>query len=234
MAQESQNPDGLAPQAIRELKKRFPNLVIFADVAMDPYSSDGHDGLVRDGKVLNDESLPILSHQALCLAQSGADYVCHSDMMDGRVGAIRKFLDQNHCAETGILSYTAKYASCFYGPFREALDSAPRFGDKKTYQMDPANRKEALREARLDQQEGADMLMVKPALAYLDVISDLSKDTTLPIAAYQVSGEFAMIHAAAQKGWLDLDRAIHESLLAIRRAGASLIFTYAALSAKID
>ena len=231
LARESANPSGLAPEAIRALKARFPELVLFADVAMDPYSSDGHDGLVEGGKIVNDSTLPILCNQALCLAEAGADYVAPSDMMDGRVGAIRRHLDSNGREETGILSYTAKYASCLYGPFREALDSAPRFGDKKTYQMDPANRREALREARLDAAEGADLLMVKPALSYLDVISDLSRAELLPVAAYQVSGEYAMMHAAARNGWLDLDRAIHESLTAIKRAGAKVIFTYAALSA---
>lgn len=230
---ESKNPKGLAPEAIRALKERFPELVLFADVAMDPYSSDGHDGYVRDGKILNDATLPILCEQALCLAQAGADYVAPSDMMDGRVGAIRKHLDEAGLNDTGILSYTAKYASCLYGPFREALDSAPRFGDKKTYQMDPANRREALREARLDVSEGADLLMVKPALSYLDVISDLARSVELPIAAYQVSGEFAMMHAAAQRGWLDLDRALLESLTSIKRAGAKVIFTYSALDLKI-
>ena len=231
LARESANPSGLAPEAIRALKARFPELVLFADVAMDPYSSDGHDGLVEGGKIVNDSTLPILCNQALCLAEAGADYVAPSDMMDGRVGAIRRHLDSNGREETGILSYTAKYASCLYGPFREALDSAPRFGDKKTYQMDPANRREALREASLDAAEGADLLMVKPALSYLDVISELSRAELLPVAAYQVSGEYAMMHAAAQNGWLDLDRAIHESLTAIKRAGAKVIFTYAALSA---
>jgi porphobilinogen synthase len=231
LARESANPAGLAPEAIRSLKERFPELVLFADVAMDPYSSDGHDGLVEGKKIINDATLPILCEQALCLAEAGADYVAPSDMMDGRVGAIRRHLDSKGHEETGILSYTAKYASCLYGPFREALDSAPRFGDKKTYQMDPANRSEALREARLDAAEGADLLMVKPALSYLDVISDLSQANLLPVAAYQVSGEYAMMHAAARHGWLDLDRAIHESLTAIKRAGAKVIFTYAALSA---
>lgn len=233
-AAESKNPSGLAPEAIRRIKERFPELVIFADVAMDPYSSDGHDGLVTQhpsgARIDNDLTLPILCQQALCLAQAGTDFVAPSDMMDGRVAAIRSHLDAQGCKDTGILSYSAKYASCLYGPFREALDSAPRFGDKKTYQMDPANRIEALREARLDVAEGADILMVKPALSYLDVISDLSSNTDLPIAAYQVSGEYAMMHAAARNGWLDLDRAIAESLTSIKRAGAKLIFTYAALS----
>ena len=231
LARESANPSGLAPEAIRALKARFPELVLFADVAMDPYSSDGHDGLVEGGKIVNDSTLPILCNQALCLAEAGADYVAPSDMMDGRVGAIRRYLDSNGREETGILSYTAKYASCLYGPVRAALDSAPRFGDQHPEQLDPANRREALLEARLAAAEGADILMVKPALSYLDVISDLSRAELLPVAAYQVSGEYAMMHAAARNGWLDLDRAIHESLTAIKRAGAKVIFTYAALSA---
>ncbi|MFM8387444.1 MAG: porphobilinogen synthase [Planctomycetia bacterium] len=228
-ASESRNPAGLAPEAVRAIKSRFPALVTFADVAMDPYSSDGHDGLVVGGRIDNDGTLPILCEQALCLAQAGSDYVAPSDMMDGRVQAIRECLDQHGCSETGILAYTAKYASCLYGPFREALDSAPRFGDKQSYQMDPRNRREARREARLDAAEGADILMVKPALTALDVIADLAAGHDLPIAAYQVSGEYAMLHAAAAQGWLDLERAVRESLLAIRRAGADLVFTYAAL-----
>ncbi|MBU6374764.1 MAG: porphobilinogen synthase [Bdellovibrionales bacterium] len=233
-ASESKNPKGIAPDSIRAIKKRFPELVLFADVAMDPYSSDGHDGLVHEGRVVNDPTLPILCEQALCLAQAGVDFVAPSDMMDGRIEAIRSHLDSQGFSETGILSYTAKYASSLYGPFRQALDSAPRFGDKKTYQMNPANRIEALREARLDIQEGADILMVKPALSYLDIISDLHHHCDVPIAAYQVSGEFAMIHAAARMGWIDLDRALQESLLSIRRAGAQIIFTYAALSVKAN
>ena len=200
-------------------------------MALDPYSSDGHDGLVKDGIILNDETVDVLCKQALMQAQAGADFVAPSDMMDGRIGAIRKALDQKGLTETGILSYCAKYASQFYGPFREALNSAPRFGDKKTYQMDPANRLEALREARLDIAEGADILMVKPALAYLDVIRDLKENVDLPLAAYQVSGEYAMIKAAAAQGWIDGDGVLLECLLAIRRAGAEMILTYGALEA---
>lgn len=230
-ADESWNPEGLVPRALRELKTRYPGLLVITDVALDPYSSDGHDGLVRDGRVLNDETVEVLCRQALMQARAGADFVAPSDMMDGRIGAIRAFLDRHGFHETGILSYCAKYASKFYGPFREALDSAPRFGDKKTYQMDPANRREALREARLDAQEGADILMVKPALAYLDVIRDLREFTDLPLAAYQVSGEYAMIKAAAANGWVDGDAILLECLFSIRRAGADMILTYGALEA---
>jgi porphobilinogen synthase len=193
---------------------------------MDPYSSDGHDGLYEKGEILNDPSLEILAQMALVQAAAGADIVAPSDMMDGRVGFLRKALDENSFSEVGILSYTAKYCSAFYGPFRDALSSAPKLGDKKTYQMDPANRREALREARLDAAEGADILMVKPALPYLDIISDLKKFSTLPIAAYQVSGEYAMIKAAAEKGMLDERRAFQESLISIKRAGADIILSY--------
>lgn len=231
LANEAWNEKGLIPSALRELKQKFPELLLISDVALDPYSSDGHDGIVKDGVILNDESVAVLCKQAVAQAASGADLVAPSDMMDGRVGAIREALDAAGFTATGILSYCAKYASKFYGPFREALDSAPRFGDKKTYQMDPANRREALREARLDESEGADILMVKPALAYLDVIRDLSLSSDLPIAAYQVSGEYAMIKAAAQNQWIDGDAVLLECLLAIRRAGADLIFSYGALEA---
>ena len=193
---------------------------------MDPYSSDGHDGLVKEGKVLNDATLEILGKMALAQATTGIDMIGPSDMMDGRVGYLRELLDQQGFEEVGIMSYTAKYASAFYGPFRDALDSAPKFGDKKTYQMDPANRTEALVEAQLDYEEGADILMVKPALAYLDIISDLKENFPLPIAAYNVSGEYAMVKAAVQNGWLDGERAMQESLTAIKRAGADIILTY--------
>jgi porphobilinogen synthase len=196
---------------------------------MDPYSSDGHDGLFYGGRILNDESLPILAAMALAQARAGADIVAPSDMMDGRVGYLRRALDAEGFTDVGILAYTAKYASAFYGPFREALDSAPKHGDKKTYQMDPANRREALVEADLDIKEGADMVMVKPALAYLDVIAALKAAVNVPVAAYQVSGEYAMIKAAGQLGWLDADAAMLESLLSIRRAGADAILTYAAM-----
>ena len=212
--------------AIRELKKRFPEAVFISDVAMDPYSSDGHDGLVIDGKIVNDETLPILSAMALAQAEAGFDIIGPSDMMDGRVGEIRDTLDDHGFVNVGIMSYTAKYASAFYGPFREALDSAPKRGDKKTYQMDYANRKEALREADLDEEEGADYLMVKPALCYLDVIRDLSSYSSLPIAAYNVSGEYAMLKAAAERGWIDYNKAMPEMLTSIARSGASVILTY--------
>ena len=212
--------------AIRELKKRFPEAVFISDVAMDPYSSDGHDGLVIDGKIVNDETLPILSAMALAQAEAGFDIIGPSDMMDGRVGEIRDTLDDHGFVNVGIMSYTAKYASAFYGPFREALDSAPKSGDKKTYQMDYANRKEALREADLDEEEGADYLMVKPALCYLDVIRDLSSYSSLPIAAYNVSGEYAMLKAAAERGWIDYNKAMPEMLTSIARSGASVILTY--------
>jgi porphobilinogen synthase len=193
---------------------------------MDPYSSDGHDGLVIDGKIVNDETLPILSAMALAQAEAGFDIIGPSDMMDGRVGEIRDTLDDHGFVNVGIMSYTAKYASAFYGPFREALDSAPKSGDKKTYQMDYANRNEALREAELDEEEGADFLMVKPALCYLDVIRDLSNYSSLPIAAYNVSGEYAMLKAAAERGWIDYNKAMPEMLTSIARSGASVILTY--------
>jgi porphobilinogen synthase len=213
-------------KALREIKKQFPEACIITDVAMDPYSSDGHDGLVRDGKILNDETLEILGRMALAQAETGIDILGPSDMMDGRVGYLRDVLDRNGFTEISIMSYTAKYASGFYNPFRDALDSAPKFGDKKTYQMNPANRTEALIEAELDTQEGADFLMVKPALAYLDIIRLLKDHSHLPIAAYNVSGEYAMVKAAAKLGWLDGERIMKESLLSIKRAGADVILTY--------
>lgn len=225
-ATEALNKKGLYPSTIREIKKRFPEAVIMTDVAMDPYSSDGHDGYVKNGKILNDETLEILAKMALVQAEAGADIIGPSDMMDGRVGYIREALDDAGFTDVSIMSYTAKYASAFYGPFRDALDSAPKFGDKKTYQMDPANSKEALLEADLDAAEGADFLMVKPALSYLDVIKLLSDNFTLPIAAYNVSGEYAMIKAAAAKKWIDGDKVRDEILLSMKRAGASVILTY--------
>ena len=227
-AKESTNPDGLLQRTVRDLKSAVPELCVITDVAMDPYSSDGHDGLVRDGRILNDETLPILADMAVSQAEAGADMVAPSDMMDGRVGYIRGALDAAGFTEVGILSYAVKYASAFYGPFREALDSAPRGGDKNTYQMDPANAREALREVAHDVEEGADMLMVKPALPYLDVISTVKSSVDLPVAAYQVSGEYAMLTAAARNGWLDERAIFHESLTAIKRAGADMILTYAA------
>jgi porphobilinogen synthase len=224
---ESYNPEGLVPRALRTLKERFPDVMLVTDVALDPYSSDGHDGIVApDGRILNDETIAVLCRQALAQAAAGADIVAPSDMMDGRIGAIRDALDDEGFTEVGILAYTAKYASAFYGPFRDALDSAPRGGDKKTYQMDPANAREALRELALDEAEGADMVMVKPAGAYLDVIRMVRDATTLPVAAYQVSGEYAMIEAAIARGWLDRRRGVMESLVAIRRAGADVILSY--------
>lgn len=225
-ATESLNKKGLYLSALREIKKRFPEAVIMTDVAMDPYSSDGHDGLVKNGQILNDETLEILAKMAVAQAEAGADIIGPSDMMDGRVGYIREALDEKGFTDVSIMSYTAKYASAFYGPFRDALDSAPKFGDKKTYQMNPGNSKEALLEADLDFNEGADFLMVKPALSYLDVIKLLNDNFTLPIAAYNVSGEYAMVKAAAAKGWIDGDRVRDEILLSMKRAGASVILTY--------
>lgn len=218
--------DNFYCRSIRAVKQHFPEALIMTDVAMDPYSSDGHDGLVENGKILNDETLPILARMAIAQAEAGADIIGPSDMMDGRVGYLRRALDENGFTGVSILSYTAKYASAFYGPFRDALSSAPKFGDKKTYQMDYRNAAEALREAVLDESEGADVLMVKPALAYLDVIQKLAQNTNLPVAAYQVSGEYAMIKAAATNGWLDEKRIVHETLSSIRRAGASIILSY--------
>jgi porphobilinogen synthase len=225
-ATESYRDESLYLRAIREVKKNFPEACVITDVAMDPYSSDGHDGIVENGEILNDETLEILGKMALAHAQSGADIIAPSDMMDGRVGYIRNVLDDNGFTGVSIMSYSAKYASAFYGPFRDALNSAPKFGDKKTYQMNPANQREALIEAKLDEAEGADFLMVKPALPYLDVIKLIKDSTELPIAAYNVSGEYAMIKAAIQRGWLNEQRAITEVLTSIRRAGATAILTY--------
>ena len=225
-ASEGYREDSFYLRTLKEIKARLPESHIITDIAMDPYSSDGHDGLVRDGKILNDATLKILGKMALAQAETGIDMIGPSDMMDGRVGYLRELLDQQGFQEVGIMSYTAKYASAFYGPFRDALDSAPKFGDKKTYQMDPANREEALVEAQLDYEEGADILMVKPALTNLDIISDFKENFPLPIAAYNVSGQYSMIKAAAQKGWLDSERAMQESLTAIKRSGADIILTY--------
>lgn len=226
MATKSYDSSFFYLRALKEIKKQFPEACIMTDVAMDPYSSDGHDGLVKDGKILNDETLEILGKMALAQAETGIDIVGPSDMMDGRVGYIRNLLDKNGFTEVSIMSYTAKYASGFYNPFRDALDSAPKFGDKKTYQMNPANRREALIEAELDAAEGADFLMVKPALAYLDIIRLVKDHTHLPVAAYNVSGEYSMIKAASLKGWIDGDRIMKETLLSIKRAGADVILTY--------
>ena len=212
--------------AIKKLKREFPEIVLMSDVAMDPYSSDGHDGLVVNGEIMNDETLPILEKMAVAQAEAGIDIIGPSDMMDGRVAHIRTALDKNNFTYVSIMSYTAKYASAFYGPFRDALDSAPKSGDKKSYQMNPANKLEALREAQLDEQEGADIIMVKPALCYLDVIHLLKENTTLPVAAYNVSGEYAMLKAACANGWLNYDQAMPEMLLSIKRAGADVILSY--------
>ncbi len=225
-ADECWNDDGLIPRAIKALKAAHPGLVVVTDVALDPYNSDGHDGVVRDGEIINDETLEILTKQAICHAKAGADIVSPSDMMDGRVSAIRTGLDDAGYSEVSILSYTVKYASGYYGPFRGALDSAPKAGDKKTYQMDYANVNEAVREALLDEEEGADMIMIKPAGAYLDVIVRVKEVTTLPVAAYQVSGEYLMIKSAAAAGWLDEKAIVLESLTAIKRAGADIILSY--------
>jgi porphobilinogen synthase len=213
-------------KAIKKIKKEFPEVVLMTDVAMDPYSSDGHDGIVENGEILNDETIEVLGKMALAQADAGADIIGPSDMMDGRIGALRQMLDEAGFEKISIMAYTAKYASAFYGPFRDALNSAPKAGDKKTYQMDPANQAEALIEAELDYQEGADFLMVKPALAYLDVIKLLYDNFEIPIAAYNVSGEYAMVKAAAQNGWLDGEKAMLESLTCIKRAGAKVILTY--------
>ncbi|RNI28754.1 porphobilinogen synthase [Rufibacter latericius] len=225
-AQESKNPDGLFLKTISELKRQFPGIVLATDVAMDPYSTDGHDGIVDNGEIINDASLEVLGQMALAQAQAGADIVAPSDMMDGRVAHIRQLLDKHAFYNVAIMSYTAKYASGFYGPFRDALESAPKHGDKKTYQMNPANSREALIEAELDTLEGADYLMVKPALSYLDVIKSLRDNSNLPIAAYNVSGEYAMVKAAAQNGWLDGEKIMLETLLSMKRAGADIILTY--------
>lgn len=218
--------DNFYLHAIRDLKERFPEIVLMSDVAMDPYSSDGHDGYVENGKIINDVSLPILARMAVAQAQAGVDIIGPSDMMDGRIAYIREALDAAGFSETSIMSYTVKYASAFYGPFRDALNSAPKSGDKKTYQMNPANKREALLEGQLDMDEGADMLMVKPALSYLDVIHVMKENFPLPITAYNVSGECAMVMAAAQRGWLNYDLAMAEILISIRRAGADGILTY--------
>lgn len=223
---ESLLPETLYLRALSEVKSKFPDLVIMTDVALDPYSSDGHDGVVENGKIINDETVEILTNMSIAQAKAGADIIGPSDMMDGRVGAIRKGLDHAGFTDVSIMAYTAKYASAFYGPFRDALDSAPKFGDKKTYQMNPANIKEALLEAQLDFEEGADIMMVKPAFSYLDVIKSLKDNFNIPISAYNVSGEYAMIKAASQNGWIDGDKAMMEMLLSMKRAGADIILSY--------
>jgi porphobilinogen synthase len=228
---EAWNEHGLMQRSIRAIKNAVPEMIVMTDIALDPYSSYGHDGIVKDGEIVNDETVEALVKMSISHAKAGADFVAPSDMMDGRIGAIREGLETNGFTRTGIMSYSAKYASCFYGPFRDALDSAPGFGDKKTYQMDPANRTEAIRETLMDIEEGADIVMVKPAMAYLDIIRDIKDQVQVPVSAYHVSGEYAMIKAAASMGWLQEDKAIIESLTAIKRAGADLIATYFAKDA---
>lgn len=228
-ATEGKNEKSLFAETIRSLKSEVPEMILMTDVAMDPYSSDGHDGYVQDGEILNDVTLEILGEMALMQAAAGTDYIAPSDMMDGRIGYLREVLDENGYSNTGIMAYSAKYASALYGPFRDALDSAPKAGDKKSYQMDPANSIEALREVMLDIDEGADIVMVKPALAYLDVIQKIKEISTIPVAAYHVSGEYAMVKAAVEKGWLDEELAMMELTTSIKRAGADIIFTYYAM-----
>jgi porphobilinogen synthase len=223
---EALNPDGLMQQSIKAIKNAYPNMYVMTDVALDPYSSFGHDGIVVDQQIVNDETIAVLTKMAVSHAHAGADMVAPSDMMDGRIGAIRTGLEHAGYHQTGIMAYSAKYASCFYGPFRDALDSAPGFGDKKTYQMNPANRIEAIREVKLDVEEGADIVMVKPALAYLDIIREVKNEVKVPVSAYHVSGEYAMIKAAAERGWLNHDQAVLETTMGIKRAGADLIATY--------
>lgn len=226
---EALREDNLLVRSIRALKEEFPQLCVMADIALDPFTDHGHDGLVNaEGIVMNDATLHVLGQMSLLAAEAGADIVAPSDMMDGRVGYIRSVLDQAGFIDVNILAYAAKFASAFYGPFREALNSAPKFGDKKGYQLNPANRREALLECLLDEREAADMLLIKPALAYLDIIAQAKEKTYLPVGAYHVSGEYAMIKAAAQNGWIDGERAMYESLLSIKRAGADFILTYAA------
>ena len=228
---EALNPDGLMQRSIRAIKDACPGMLVMTDVALDPFSSYGHDGIVEGSEIVNDATVEVLAQMSVSHAQAGADFVAPSDMMDGRIGAIRQALEENNFTKTGIMAYSAKYASCFYGPFRDALDSAPGFGDKKTYQMDPANRAEAIKESLMDVEEGADIVMVKPALAYLDIIREVKNAVEVPVSAYQVSGEYAMIKAASQNGWLNEEKAIIECLTAIKRAGADLIATYFARDA---
>ena len=228
---ESWNPNGLMQRAIKAIKDAVPEIIIMTDVALDPYSSYGHDGIVKDGEIVNDPTVEALVKMSLSHATAGADMVAPSDMMDGRIGAIREAFEQNNFTQTGIMAYSAKYASCFYGPFRDALDSAPGFGDKKTYQMDYSNRVEAIKETMMDIEEGADIVMIKPAMSYLDIIREVKNSVDVPVSAYHVSGEYAMIKAAAKMGWLQEDKAIIESLTSIKRAGADLIATYFAKDA---
>ena len=228
---EAWNPDGLMQRSIRTIKDAVPDMVVMTDVALDPYSVYGHDGIVDNGEIVNDPTVEALIKMSLSHAAAGADWVAPSDMMDGRIGAIRTALEENNYKTTGIMAYSAKYASCFYGPFRDALDSAPGFGDKKTYQMDPTNRFEAVKEALMDVEEGADIVMVKPALPYLDIIREVKNAVHVPVSAYNISGEYALIKAAARMGWIQEDKAILETLTSIKRAGADLIATYFAKDA---
>lgn len=230
---EALNPDGLMQRSIRAIKAAVPDMIVMTDVALDPFSSYGHDGIVRDGQIVNDETVEILAQMSVSHAEAGADFVAPSDMMDGRIGAIRFALEDAGFTDVGILAYSAKYASCFYGPFRDALDSAPGFGDKKSYQMNPANILEAIREVELDVAEGADIVMVKPGMPYLDVVRAVSERVNIPVAVYQVSGEYAMIKAASANGWLNEEKAILETLLGFKRAGADMIATYFAKQAAI-
>jgi porphobilinogen synthase len=223
---EALNPDGLMQRSIRAIKEAVPEMLVMTDVALDPFSSYGHDGIVENNEIVNDATVEVLAMMSVSHAQAGADVVAPSDMMDGRIGAIRKALEENNFTRTGIMSYAAKYASCLYGPFRDALDSAPGFGDKKTYQMDYRNRIEAVKETLMDIEEGADIVMVKPALSYLDIIREVKNAVSVPVSAYNISGEYAMIKAAAKMGWIDEDKAIMETLTSIKRAGADLIATY--------
>lgn len=228
---EAWNNNGLMQRSIKAIKAAVPDMIVMTDVALDPYSSYGHDGIVKEGEIVNDETVEALVKMSVSHAKAGADFVAPSDMMDGRIGAIRNGLEENGFTQTGIMSYSAKYASCFYGPFRDALDSAPGFGDKKTYQMDYANRTEAIKETLMDIEEGADIVMVKPALAYLDIIREIKNAVEVPVSAYQVSGEYAMIKASAKVGWIDEHKAVLETLTSIKRAGADLIATYFAKDA---
>jgi porphobilinogen synthase len=228
---EALNPNGLMQRSIKAIKDAVPEMVVMTDVALDPFSSYGHDGIVENGDIVNDATVEVLAKMSVSHAQCGADFVAPSDMMDGRIGAIRAALEQSNFTKTGIMAYSAKYASCFYGPFRDALDSAPGFGDKKTYQMDYSNRIEAVKEAVMDVEEGADIVMVKPALSYMDIIREVKDAVDVPVSAYNISGEYAMIKAAAKMGWIDEDKAIIETLTSIKRAGADLIATYFAKDA---
>ena len=228
---EAVNPNGLMQRSIKAIKDAVPEIVVMTDVALDPYSSFGHDGIVENGEVVNDATVEVLAKMSVSHAEAGADFVAPSDMMDGRIGAIRTALEQSYYTKTGIMAYSAKYASCFYGPFRDALDSAPGFGDKKTYQMDFANRIEAIKEAQMDVEEGADIVMVKPALSYLDIIREVKENVDVPVSCYNISGEYAMIKAAAKMGWINEEKAIIETLTSMKRAGADLIATYFAKDA---